>query len=258
MSLGGRSVHSPGSRCQRPQRDRCSCSPAHYRTRDAPGPSPNAECTRPRSDRAARRTVREQAGARRAPGWPSSRLGAQHRAAAAAGPARIAAGHRVPGHGGEAWRAERTQELERSWARWRRGASGGDGDGSGASGWCCSAGPDASCSCGSPWFPGQPREGPGAGPAEAGRPARGPGMGTLLLQVSASCKKAVLCSQPQGVTVVGVSKGRPEGTEMGAPAGNRLPGDAEVESERRGSPAAWRDRFRWPSAATRDLLVQNL
>lgn len=62
----------------------------------------------------------------------------------------------------------------RSWRRAGRGgsggASGGDGGSSGgASGWCCSAGPDASCSCRSPWFPGQPRAGQGAGPAEAGR-----------------------------------------------------------------------------------------
>lgn len=108
----------------------------------------------------------------------------------------------------------------RSWSGAGRGgggaASGGDGGGSGASGWCCSAGPDASCSCGSPWFPGQPRAGPGAGPTEAGRPAGGPGMGTLLLRVSASCRKTVLGPQPQGVRVVGVSKGRQKGTEVGA------------------------------------------
>lgn len=221
MSLGECRVHSPGSRCRRPQRHKCRCSRAQRRPRDAPGRPPNAGCTHPRSGRAERRTVPEQTGVRWAPGWPSSRPGAQHRATAAAGPARAAAGHREPGLGGEAWQVERTQP-EKSRRRAGSGgssrASGGDGGSRGASGWCCSAGPDASCSCRSPWFPRQPRAGLRAGPTEAGRRAGGPGMGALLLRVSASCSEAVHGFHPQGVRVVGVSKGKPEGTEVGARA----------------------------------------
>lgn len=94
--------------------------------------------------------------------------------------------------------------------------------------------------------PGNRGRGRGRGPRRLG----GPGMG-ILLRVSASCRKAVLRFQLHGVRVVGVSKERLEGTEVGARAYSRQRGDAGVES-------GWRDRFRWLVAAPRDLLAQNL
>lgn len=85
-------------------------------------------------------------------------------------------------------------------------------------------------------------------------------MRTLLLSVSASCRKAVFGPQPQGFRVVGVSKGRQEDTEVGALGWERGEGREamlgwKVNGE---APAGLRDRFRWLAAATRDLLAQNL
>lgn len=141
-----RHVHSPGSWCRRPRRDRCRYSRSRRREPGTEGRARGAECRRPRSGRAARRTAPGRAGARRAPGWPGSRRGAPRRAAGAAGaagPARAAAGHGAPGRGGAAWLTE--------WARSgaepepelgpELGRGGGGGEG-------CSVGPGASCSCG--------------------------------------------------------------------------------------------------------------
>lgn len=107
-----RRLHSPGSWRRRSRRGRCSCSQARRRGQGFAGLAQGAGCTRPRSGRAARRMARARIGARRAPGWPGSCLGAPRRAAAAAGPARAAAAHRAPGRGGAAWPAGRAREPE--------------------------------------------------------------------------------------------------------------------------------------------------
>lgn len=80
-------------------------------------------------------------------------------------------------------------------------------------------------------------------------------MRTLLLSVSASCRKAVFGPQPQGVRVVGVSKGRHRGGGPWLAEGREAMLGWKVNGE---APAALRDRFRWLAAATLDLLAQNL
>lgn len=82
-------------------------------------------------------------------------------------------------------------------------------------------------------------------------------MGTLVLRVSASCRKAVLRPEPQGSESWACPKegrkARRWGRRPGA-GGGVMPG-RKVNRE---APAACKDCFRWLAAATRDLLAQNL